>query len=57
MSAFLNILVDNGELNINMDDDIIRDTLLSYKGEVVNPRVQELLGMPNSKSTDERSNS
>ena len=57
LTAFLNILVDNGELNINMDDDIIRDTLLTYKGEVVNPRVQELLGMPKSNSTNERSDS
>ena len=57
LTAFLNILVENGELNINMDDDIIKDTLLTYKGEVVNPRVKELLGTPNSKSTDERSNS
>lgn len=57
LTAFLSILVENGELNINMDDDIIKDTLLTYKGEVVNPRVKELLGTPNSKSTDERSNS
>lgn len=57
LTAFLNILVENGELNINMDDDIIKDTLLTYKGEVINPRVKELLGTPNSKSTDERSNS
>ncbi len=57
LSAFLNILVEDGELNINMDDDIIKDTLLTYKGEVINPRVKELLGTPNSKSTDERSNS
>lgn len=57
LAAFLNILVENGELNINMDDDIIKDTLLTYKGEVFNPRVKELLGTPNSKSTDERSDS
>ena len=57
LSAFLNILVEDGELNINMDDDIIKDTLLTYKGEVINPRVKELLGTPSSKSTDERSDS
>jgi len=57
LTAFLKILVDDGELNINMDDEIIRDTLLTYQGEVVNPRVKELLGMPESQSTDERSNS
>ena len=57
LTAFLKILVDDGELNINMDDEIIRDTLLTYQGEVVNPRVKELLGMPESHSTDERSNS
>ena len=57
LTAFLNILVENGELNINMDDEIIRDTLLTYRGEVVNPRVKELLGMSESQSKDERSNS
>jgi len=57
LTAFLKILVENGELNINMDDEIIRDTLVTHKGEVVNPRVKELLGMPDSKSTDERSDS
>jgi len=57
LTAFLKILVDDGELNINMDDEIIRDTLLTYQGEVVNPRVKELLGMPESQSSDERSNS
>ena len=57
LTAFLNILVENGGLNINMDDEIIRDTLLTYRGEVVNPRVKELLGMSESQSKDERSNS
>jgi len=57
ITAFLQILAENGKLNINMDDEIIRDTLLTYQGEVVNPQVRNLLGMPDSQSTDERSKS
>lgn len=56
LTAFLQNLVKDGELRLNLEDQIIRDTLLTHQGEVVNPRVRELLGLPASApSTDERS--
>jgi NAD(P) transhydrogenase subunit alpha len=46
ITAFLKNLISEGQVAINTEDQIIRDTLLTYKGEVVNARVREALGMP-----------
>ena len=47
--TFLKHLVKDGNLNIDTlldtGDEITRETLISYKGEVVNPRIQALLGV------------
>ncbi len=44
LTAFLKLMVKNGELTINREDEIIRETLVTHGGEVVNARVSELLG-------------
>jgi NAD(P) transhydrogenase subunit alpha len=44
--TFLTLLAKGGKLNLNMQDDIIRETLVTQGGEVVNPRVRELFGLP-----------
>jgi NAD(P) transhydrogenase subunit alpha len=41
LSAFLPHLVQNGKLALNRDDEIIRETLVTHGGEVVNARVLE----------------
>jgi NAD(P) transhydrogenase subunit alpha len=41
--AFLKLLIKDGAVNMNLDDEIIRDTLVTHKKEVVNARVNELL--------------
>jgi len=46
LTAFLANLVKDGKMRAAESDDIIRDTLLTQDGEVVNARVRELLGMP-----------
>jgi NAD(P) transhydrogenase subunit alpha len=46
LTAFLANLVKDGKMRPPESDDIIRDTLLTQGGEVVNARVRELLGMP-----------
>ena len=46
VTAFLLNLVRNGELHLNLEDEIIRDTLLTREGEVVNPRARQSLGLP-----------
>jgi NAD(P) transhydrogenase subunit alpha len=45
VTAFLRNLVKDGELRLNLEDPIIRETLLTHKGEVVNSQVRDLLGM------------
>ena len=46
VAAFLHNLVKEGQLDLNLEDEIIRDTLLAHQGEVVNPQVRELLTLP-----------
>lgn len=45
ITAFLQNLVKNGDLNPDLEDQIIQDTLLTHEGEVVNSQVRELLGL------------
>jgi NAD(P) transhydrogenase subunit alpha len=49
-SAFLQNLVKDGVLHLDLEDAIIRDTLVTHEGEVVSPRIRELLGLPASPS-------
>jgi NAD(P) transhydrogenase subunit alpha len=51
VSAFLKHLVRGGELNLNVDDEILRDTLVCRGGEVVHPRVREALGLAGEPAT------
>jgi NAD(P) transhydrogenase subunit alpha len=44
--TFLTLLAKGGKLNLNMQDDIIRETLVTQGGEVVNARVRETIGLP-----------
>jgi len=43
ISTFLLNLVKDKQIQINLEDEIIRDTLIGRDGRVVNPRIQELL--------------
>ncbi len=46
LTAFIQNLVKDGEVHLNLEDQIIHDTLLTHQGEVVNSRIRELLGLP-----------
>ena len=46
LTSFLTNLVKDGQVRPAESDDIIRDTLLTQGGEVVNMRVREMLGLP-----------
>jgi NAD(P) transhydrogenase subunit alpha len=49
IAAFLKLMINkNGELTVNREDEIIRETLVTHGHQVVNPRVSELLGMANA---------
>lgn len=45
VAAFLKLMVNKGELTVNREDEIIRETLVTSGGEVVNARVIERLGL------------
>ena len=56
VASFLQNVVKDGELRVDLGDQIIRDSLLTHRGEVVNSQVRELLGLePSTPSIDERS--
>ena len=46
ITAFLQYLVHDGKLELKLDDEIIRSTLLTRGGEIVNGRVREFLSLP-----------
>jgi NAD(P) transhydrogenase subunit alpha len=46
MSAFLRHVIRDGRLRLDAGDEIVRETLVTHDGEVVNRRVREYLGLP-----------
>ncbi|HWF12312.1 MAG TPA: Re/Si-specific NAD(P)(+) transhydrogenase subunit alpha [Candidatus Acidoferrales bacterium] len=46
ISSFLQLLVKDGKLQVNLEDDIIKSTILTQGGEVINPRVREYFSLP-----------
>ena len=46
VAAFLMHLVKDGKVNLNLQDEIIRETLVTHGGEVVSARVREFFALP-----------
>jgi H+-translocating NAD(P) transhydrogenase subunit alpha len=46
VTAFLLYIVKEQNLQLNLNDEIVRETLVTHEGEVVNARVREFFGMP-----------
>ncbi|HTQ60512.1 MAG TPA: Re/Si-specific NAD(P)(+) transhydrogenase subunit alpha [Candidatus Solibacter sp.] len=46
VATFLLHLVKDGKLQLNMQDEIVRDTLLTQGGEIVNARLREIYKLP-----------
>ena len=46
VTAFLLHLVKDGKLQLNSEDEIIRETLVTHDGEIVNERVREFFQLP-----------
>jgi proton-translocating NAD(P)+ transhydrogenase subunit alpha len=44
IATFLKYLVKDGQLNLNREDEIVRETLVTHAGEIVHPRLRELMG-------------
>ncbi|GIU37117.1 NAD(P) transhydrogenase subunit alpha [Shewanella colwelliana] len=50
----LKLLIDKeGKLNLDFDDEIVRDTVVVHQGDVVNARIRTLLGMPEIAAPEE----
>ena len=41
--SFFQNMVKNGAIDLNLEDEIIRDTMITKGGEVVSPRIKELM--------------
>jgi NAD(P) transhydrogenase subunit alpha len=46
LTAFLTLIVKKGQLDLNVQDEIIRETWLTRGGEIVQPRVRESFQLP-----------
>jgi H+-translocating NAD(P) transhydrogenase subunit alpha len=46
LATFLLLLVKDGKVQMNMKDEIIRDTLVTHGGDVANARLREFFAMP-----------
>jgi NAD(P) transhydrogenase subunit alpha len=46
LTAFLTYLVKDGKVRTDADDEIIRETLLTREGEIVNARVRQFFSLP-----------
>jgi NAD(P) transhydrogenase subunit alpha len=44
IATFLKYLVKDGRPSVNLEDEIVRETLVTHAGEVVHPRVREIVG-------------
>jgi NAD(P) transhydrogenase subunit alpha len=56
ITAFLLHIVKEGKLLLNLDDEIIRSTLVTMDGEVVNPRIREFFSLPALASAQKEGN-
>jgi len=45
VTKFLQNLIKDGQVHLNLQDEIIRETLTARDGQVVHPRLRELLGL------------
>jgi NAD(P) transhydrogenase subunit alpha len=46
LTAFLTYVVKDQKVNLNLEDDIVRETLVTHGGEIVQARVREYLALP-----------
>ena len=46
LTQFLLNLTKNGQVQLNLQDEIIRETLLTHGGEIVNAKVREFFALP-----------
>ena len=45
LTSLLQLMVKDGKLELDMEDEVIRDTIVTHEGEIRNARVREAMGM------------
>jgi len=45
LANFVKLITRDGKFHLNLEDEVVRDTLAAYRGEVVSAKVRELLGL------------
>jgi NAD(P) transhydrogenase subunit alpha len=51
ITSFLSLLIKNGELQIDMNDDVVGPSCVTHQGQIVNQRVASLLSTAEGKTT------
>ncbi len=46
LTNFVALITRDGKVHLNLEDQVVRETLATHRGEVVNPRLRELLELP-----------
>ena len=46
LTNFVALVTRDGKPHLNLEDQVVRETLATHRGEVVNPRLRELLNLP-----------
>jgi NAD(P) transhydrogenase subunit alpha len=46
ITAFVQLLIKDGAMNLNFQDDIVRDTCVTHEGKVLHAPTAEKLGAP-----------
>jgi NAD(P) transhydrogenase subunit alpha len=46
LTTYLTYMVKDGKMHMNLQDEIVRETLITNGGEIVNSRVREFFQMP-----------
>ena len=44
--GLMQLLARDGKVHLNLEDQVVRETLASHRGEVINPRMREMLNLP-----------
>jgi len=45
MQTLLELIIQEGQLNLNFDDEIVAGTVVAHAGEVPHPHMRKLLGI------------
>lgn len=45
VANLLQLMLREGSVDVDVDDDVVRDTLVTREGEIVHPRVREVFGL------------